>query len=138
MATKIKEFSFFDDHHKVDISYLFGGDVSDLIAFIKTRHKDAKMYSWGKPFEWGDDADTTDAYQFHVNAPYGRGEKFYVWIYELDANLLYHETFHLAGDIYFTRGAEYNYGSEELYAYYGAWIFEKICNYLDIKFRVKK
>lgn len=138
MPKKIKEFSFFDDHHKVEISYLFGGEVYDLMAFIKARHKDEKMYSWGKPFDWGDDADTTDAYQFHINGYHNKANKFYVWIYELDANLLYHETYHLAGDIFFTIGAEYNYGSEENYAYYGSWIFEKICNALGIKFRVPK
>lgn len=133
---KIKEFTFFEEQYETHISYLFGGEVEDLILFIRSRHKDEPKYSWSEKFEWGDDANTTDAYQFHVNAPLGKGERFYVWIYELSANRLYHETFHLAGDILHTRGSRYSYDSEENYAYLGSWIFQKIFTMLGGKLKV--
>ncbi len=138
MSKKIKEYSIFEQMYEAEISYLFGGTVEDLMAFIKNRHKDAPIYSWGKIFEWGEDANTTNAYQFHVNAPLGAGEKFYVWINEVSPSLLYHETFHLSGDILFTRGIEYSYSSEECYAYLGGWIFQKICTSLNGKITTKK
>lgn len=135
---KIKDFSIYEQLYETEIVYLVGGEVEDLIAYIKSKHKDSPLYSWGKRFDWGEDANTTNAYQFHVNAPLGSGEKFYVWMHEVTPSLLYHETFHLAGDILFTRGVEYSYSSEEGYAYLGGWIFEKIFNALQGKISSKK
>lgn len=136
MATrkKMKRINIYDPHYDAYITYLIGGTVDNMIKFIKRKHKDSPLYSWGTPFVFGDDADTTNAYQFHVNAPHGKGEIFYVWIHELNANLLFHETFHLTGDILYTRGIPYTYSSEEAYAYLGGSVFEKIFRALKGRF----
>jgi len=135
---KIKEFHIYEGLYEAEITYLVGGVVEDLIIYIRNKHKDAKMYSWGKEFKWEEDANTTNAYQFHINAPLGSGEKFYVWMHQVSPSLFYHETFHLAGDILFTRGVEYSYSSEECYAYLGGWIFNKAYDALDGKISPKK
>lgn len=135
---KIKEYSFYDESWHTDISYLFGGTVEDLMDFIYQRHKGMALYSWGVEHIWGKDANTTNAYQFHVNAPLGDGERFYVWLHEMCPNLLCHETVHLVGDILFTRGMEYKYESEEAYAYLAGNLFEKIYNLLNGKISPKK
>lgn len=134
-AKKIKEVRFLEPLYRADISYLIGGDVPQLIKFIAERHKDAKMYSFSERFEWTEDADTTDAYQFHVVGPLGKGEVFYVWMSELSPYLLYHETFHLIGDIMNNRGIKYSMESEEAFAYLGGWIFQEVFRLLRGRFR---
>jgi len=123
MKRRIK---LYDDLYDVHITYLLGGTVEDLVKYIKRKHKKAPLYSWGKQFTFGADADTTNGYQFHVNAPLGNGEVFYIWTADATPYLLFHETYHLVGDILYTRGLPYTYSSEEAYAYLGGWIFEKV------------
>lgn len=134
--TKIKEIRFTEPMYQVDISYLVGGDVLQLISFIKERHKGAQMYSFNEKFDWAEDADTTNAYQFHVSAPLGKGEVFYVWVEDSTPYLLFHETFHLVGDIMWNRGIKYSMESEEAFAYLGGWIFQEMSRLL--KMRVRK
>ena len=134
---KIKEVRFVEPLYQCDISYLVGGDVPLLISFIKERHKNAPMYSFEEKFEWTDDADTTNAYQFHVTAPLGKGEVFYVWVSELSAYLLFHETFHLTGDILYNRGIKYCMESEEAFAYLGGYLFQEAFKLLKGTFRKK-
>jgi len=121
----MKEVRFSEPLYQADISYLVGGDVPELKSFLKNRHGDAHMYSFGKRFAWAEDADTTNAYQFHVSQPLGKGETFYVWVAEKTAYLLFHETYHLVGDILSNRGVVYCLESEEAYAYLGGWIFQE-------------
>jgi hypothetical protein len=125
MIKKIREYKFHDPLYKADISILIGGDVAQLILFIKERHSDAQMYSFGEKWSWTDDADTTDAYQFSIPAPLGKGEIFYVWILEKSIYLLAHELFHLTGDILQHRGMKYSMDSEEAYAYYHGYLFQE-------------
>lgn len=133
--TKIKEVRFTEPLYQVDISYLVGGDVPQLISFIKERHKNLQMYSFNEKFDWAEDADTTNAYQFHVSGPLGKGETFYVWVAEGTPYLLFHETFHLVGDIMWNRGIKYSMESEEAFAYLGGWIFQEASKYLKGKIR---
>lgn len=123
--TKIREITFLEPMYQVDISYLYGGTVESLIEFIGKRHDKVSPLSWSEEFHWGKDANTTDAYQFHINAPLGKGEKFYVWMSDVTPSLLFHETFHLTGDILHTRGIKYSSESEEAFAYLGGWIFQE-------------
>lgn len=134
--TKIKEVRFTEHMYQVDVSYLVGGDVPKLISFIRERHKNAQMYSFGEKFDWTEDADTTNAYQFHVSAPLGKGEVFYVWVAEDTPYLLFHETFHLVGDIMYNRGIKYSMESEEAFAYLGGWLFQEASKLL--KGRIRK
>lgn len=129
----MRKIKVYNDLYDVHITYLIGGEVPDLKRYIKRVHKDEQLYSWGKPFSFGEDADTTNGYQFHINAPLGDGEIFYVWVAQLTPYLLYHETFHLSGDILYTRGIPYTYSSEEAYAYLGGWLFEKVFKKLNGK-----
>ena len=131
----MKEVRFTEPMYQADISYLVGGDVPELIAFIKERHGNELPVSWSEKFEWGEDAHTTDGYQFHINAPLGKGETFYVWMAEKTPSLLFHETFHLVGDILHTRGINYSNDSEEAYAYLGGWIFQEAFRQLRGTFR---
>ena|SRR5688572_11693042 len=137
MADKIREVRVYEPLYDVDISYLTGGDVPALIQFIKDRHGSNQMYSFGEKFDWTEDADTTNAYQFNVVAPLGKGEKFYVWMSELNPNLLFHETFHLTGDILWNRGIKYSMESEEAFAYLGGFIFAEAFKALKGTFRKK-
>lgn len=123
MKRRIK---IYNDLYDVHIIYLIGGIVKDLEKYIKRKHKTAPLYSWGKQFTFGEDAGTTNGYQFHINAPLGNGEIFYVWVAEPTAYLLSHETFHLTGDILYTRGIPYTYSSEETFAYLNGWLFEQM------------
>ena len=110
-----------------DVTYLIGGTVKDLRKYLDRIHgKDHKTYNWDKSESWAEDADSTDGYQFHVPAPLGDGEVFYVWVARPAPSLIFHETFHLVGDILHNRGIAYSYDSEEAYAYLGGWIFDKI------------
>lgn len=124
--TKIKEIRIFEDLFRVDISILIGGDVPQFQQFLKDRHKEYKMYSFGERYYWTDDADTTDAYQFHVTAPLGKGEVFYVWVHQNDPYLLTHEISHLVGDILQSRGIKYCMECEEVFAYFTGWIDEQL------------
>lgn len=113
--------------YRAEITFLIGGTVKQMLTYLRKVHKkEFKSFSWSSEFQWGEDADTTDGYQFHVNAPLGNGEVFYVWVSEPSMYLLFHETFHLVGDILHTRGITYGEDSEEGFAYLGGWIFEKI------------
>lgn len=114
--------------YECELSLLIGGEIWDVIKLLKERHKDPRVYSWNVEFKWEEDANTTNAYAFHVNAPFGNGERFYIWMAEPTINLLAHETFHLTGDMLFTRGFEYCYGSEEGFAYLHGWLFDRIYN----------
>ncbi len=131
----MKEAKFFEPLYQVEISYLVGGDVPELKAFLKNRHGDAHMYSFGSKFIWAEDADTTNAYQFHISQPLGKGEIFYVWVADKTAYLLFHETYHLVGDILSNRGVVYCLESEEAYAYLGGWIFQEAFKLLKGTFR---
>lgn len=122
----MKEISFYNDMYQVQIMYLIGGTAKDLKGYISKKHPKAKLFSWDAEFKLKKDAIMTDGYQFHIDAPLGDGEIFYVWCAQPTPYLLFHETFHLIGDILFTRGVEYNFGSEEAYAYLGSWIFQKL------------
>ena len=122
----MKEYRFTEQMYQADISYLVGGDVPKLISFINDRHKGAQMYSFNEKFNWSEDADTTNAYQFHIPAPLGKGEVFYVWVNEKTPYLLFHETFHLTGDILHNRGIKYCMESEEAFAYLGGYIFQEV------------
>lgn len=135
---KLKEIRFTEPMFQADICYLIGGTANDLIKYIKTKHPDKKVYSWDRVYEWDEHADETDAYQFHVNAVLGRGETFYIWVHKATASLVFHETYHLVGDILFTRGIEYAYGSEECYAYLGGWIFEKFYSSYNQRLKITK
>jgi hypothetical protein len=138
-TTRIKERAFHNNHYNCAISYLIGGTVPQLIRFLEQRHgKGAIYYSWSTPFKFGNDAADTDGYQFHVNAPLGDGEIFYVWLHDLNTNLLAHETFHLVGDILHTRGIKYSYNSEESFAYLQGEIFDEIFKLLKGSFRKRK
>ena len=134
--TKIKEVRFTEPLYQTDISYLVGGDVPQLIQFIKDRHKNAQKYSFLEKFEWDEDAESTNAYQFHVVAPLGKGEVFYVWIAEVTSYLFAHETFHLTGDILYNRGLKYCMESEEAFAYLNGWLSQEAFKLL--KGRMKK
>jgi len=122
----MKEYRFTEQMYQADISYLVGGDVPKLISFINDRHKGAQMYSFNEKFDWSEDADTTNAYQFHIPAPLGKGETFYVWVNEKTPYLLAHETFHLTGDILYNRGIKYCMESEEAFAYLHGYIFQEM------------
>jgi hypothetical protein len=124
--TKIRKISIYNDHYDCHIVYLIGKDVHWLKKYIARKHGDIQLYSWASTFKFGEDANTTNGYQFHVNAPLGDGEMFYVWVAEPTPYLLVHETIHLTDDILYTRGIGYTYSSEEAYAYLGGWIFEKV------------
>lgn len=138
MKSKIVEIKFHEQLYQADISYLSGGDVPQLIKFIKQRHGNAQMYSFGEKFDWSEDADTTNAYQFHIPAPLGRGEAFYIWTEERTPYLIFHETFHLTGDILYNRGVKYCMESEEAFAYLGGWLFEKYYSMVDGKLKLSK
>lgn len=124
----MKVISFVTPLYEASVVCIFRCPFSKFLATLKKRHggKIPEMYSWDEKFEFGDDADTTNAYQFHVNAIHGDGEVFYIWIHEIGPNLLAHELFHLTGDILFNRGIGYDNGGEEGYAYLHGWIFEKV------------
>jgi len=127
MKRKLKKIRVYCKHYEADIIFLIGGEVPDLLKYLYRKHgKDAKFYSWSKQFSFGEDADTTNGYQFHVNAPLGKGEIFYSWHSDLTPNLLTHELYHVVGDIMHVRGSTYSYGSEEHYAYLFGNIFEEL------------
>ena len=131
---KIKEYKFYDPAYRVNISYLIGGSVEELIALVKERHPNGQMYSFDKKWDWTEDADTTDAYQFHVAELHGKGEVFYLWILEKDNYLFSHELYHLVGDILCNRGLEYVMQSEEAFAYYFGYIAESAYKLLKWRF----
>jgi hypothetical protein len=125
----MREIKFSVPIYEAEVCYLIGGTIPELASYIKAHHGNSSIYSWNKRCDddWkGEDADTTDGYQFHINSPLGIGEVFYVWVHKPTQYLLFHETFHLVGDIMQTRGIGYCYESEEAYAYLGGWIYEKI------------
>jgi hypothetical protein len=130
----MKEIKLSEPIYQADISYLFGGDVNELISFIKQRHGNSQMYSFGEKFYWSEDADTTNAYQFSVAAPLGKGEMFYVWVHTKTPYLLAHETFHLTGDILYSRGIKYCMESEEAFAYLHGWIFQEMFKLIKGRF----
>ena len=122
----LKEISIYNDLYQTDISYLVGGSFDDVLALLKKRHGSVKPVSWCEEFEFGEDANTTDGYQFHINGEYGEGEHFYVWVYRPSVYLLSHETYHLTGDILKTRGIGYVEQSEESFAYLNGRLSEQI------------
>lgn len=134
MIKKLKEYRFYDPCFRADISFLIGGSVAELIKFITNRHGASKMYSFDKEWVWPPDADTTDAYQFHVSALHGRGEVFYVWMLEKEPYNHQHEMYHLVGDIFCNRGIIYCMESEEAFAYYSGYLFEACCKLLKISY----
>ncbi len=132
---KLKKIQIYVDMYDAYVIFLIGGEVPDLLKYLNRKYgKNATYYSWGKPFKFGEDADTTNGYQFHVNAPLGKGEVFYSWHSDMTPNLLTHELFHVVGDIMYVRGSTYNSGSEEHYAYLYGWIFERLFKKLGGKF----
>lgn len=135
---KIVEKSFFNDLYGVDISFLFGGDVEDLKKFIRARHGTAKLYSWDEEFNLQDHENNTDAMQFHIFTLIGNADKFYLWNAAMQTDLLFHEIFHLVGDILFVAGIRYSTHSEESYSYLAGWIGRKIFEQLGVKLRMPK
>lgn len=124
---KLKKIQIYCDMYDAYVIFLIGGEVPDLLKYLRRKHgKKAVYYSWGKAFSFGDDADTTNGYQFHINAPLGKGEVFYSWHSDMTPYLLSHELYHVVGDIMYTRGVGYNYGSEETYAYLYGWLFDRL------------
>lgn len=124
---KLKKVQVHVDMYDAYVIFLIGGTVEDLLKYLHRKHgKKAQYYSWGTPFKFGPDAGETNGYEFHVNAPLGNGEFFYHWHSDLTPFLLTHELFHVVGDIMYTRGVSYNYGSEETFAYLYGWLFERI------------
>ena len=124
---KLKKIQVYVDMYDAYVIFLIGGEVPDLLKYLRRKYgKDAQYFSWGKAFSFGEDADTTNGYQFHVNAPLGKGEVFYSWHSDMTPYLLSHELYHVVGDIMYTRGVGYNYGSEETYAYLYGWLFDKL------------
>jgi hypothetical protein len=136
-TTRIKEYKIYESEKQVDIRILIGGMPHDLIKLIKNRHgEDVKLYNWDKEYIWPEDADDTDAYQFHVCAPLGKGEIFYAWVHEPTLYLLVHEVVHVVGDILFHRGYKYGRKSEEAWAYLTGWIMYEF--YKQFKGKIKK
>lgn len=124
---RLKKIQVYSDLYDAYIIFLIGGEVPDLLKYLDRKYgKDGKYFSWGKEFKFGEDADTTNGYQFHVNAPLGKGEIFYSWHSDMTPYLLSHELYHVVGDIMYTRGVSYNSGSEENYAYLYGWLFDKL------------
>ncbi len=123
----MKEYSFHVEMYDAWVTCFIGGDVKELKKELREKHggKLPAMWSWDKRFYFGKQGETTDGYQFHVNAPLGDGEVFYVWRASSE-KLSWHEAYHIMGDIMFTRGVIYCYESEEAYAYLGDFIFNKI------------
>lgn len=128
MKRKLKKIQIYNDLYDVYMIFLIGGEVEDLQKYISRKHgRNAKLYSWGKPFNlYAKDANTTNGYQFHVTAPLGKGEIFYSWHHEHTAYMIGHESFHIIGDIMYNRGVTYNSGSEESFAYLFGWVFGKL------------
>ena len=124
----MKEISFTTPLYEAEVSLLIGGDIWEVVELLKNRHSDPRVYSWDKEFTWGEDANTTNAYAFHVNARFGDGERFYIWMVEPTINLSSHETYHLTGDIMFTRGSIYSYEAEENFAYLHGWLYDTVFN----------
>lgn len=128
---KLNKISILVDMYDADVIFLYGGNTNDLRKYIKRRHKDSDLLSWGNRFTIDDeDAETTDGYQFHVFCNYGNGEVFYVWVAKPTPYLFAHEIFHLTGDILYIRGLSYSHASEEAYAYLHGWIFDKLVSKL--------
>lgn len=122
--TKIRKIKIFNEERDCQITYLIGKDVHWLKKYLRRKYgADAKYYSWGKDFKFD---NTTNGYEFHVNGDLGSGEMFYVWLAEITPYLLYHETYHLAGDILYVRGVKYSYSGEETFAFLGCWIFDQV------------
>lgn len=136
--SKLKEYTCYHDFHEVEISFLVGGTVADLIAFIKKRHGKTHLYSWDKRFKWGKRANTTDGYAFHVEGgDFGVGERYYLWVHGPEAGILGHEICHMVGDILYNRGYGYCYGSEEGFAYLSGWLHRKVHHALKGKIVAK-
>lgn len=136
---KIIEKKFYCDLYKVDISFLFNGDVEDLKKFMRKRHGDAKFYSGADEYRLYEEDNVTDGLQFHVFTPLGHADRFYVWKAMHDGGLLNHEIWHLTVDIMYVIGAKHVPESEECYAYLNGWIAEKINAKTKAKFpQVKK
>lgn len=121
----MKEIRLHQDLYDADVSFLLGGSVPEVNALVTARHGVQP-----EPLD-----DDTNGYQFHISAPLGKNEIFYVWIHTPDMNLLWHETMHCAFDILKTRGIIYTEDSEEAFAYLGADIFEMLCKKLKIKIK---
>lgn len=135
MKTKIKEYKITLDLFRVDISFLSGATPIELKEFIDKRHPNEKLWNWDREFIWDKNYECTDGYMFHTEALLGRGEIFYLWFNEPTPYMTFHEITHMTGDILFHRGFEYNFGSEEAWAYLNGWIFEKF--YIANKCRLK-
>jgi len=127
MKRKLKKIQVYSEHYDAYIIFLIGGEVPDLLKYLKRKYgSKGRYFSWGKEFKFGEDADTTNGYQFHVNAPLGKGEVFYSWHSDMTPYLLSHELYHVVGDIMYVRGVSYNSGSEEDFAYLYGWLFDKL------------
>lgn len=135
---KIIERTLFNDLYGVDISFLFGGDVYDLKKFIKNRHGETKLHSWDEEFNLESQENNTDAYQFHVFTEVGSADKFYIWLASMQPELLFHEMYHLVGDILFVAGLKYTTGSEEAYSYLAGWIGKKVFEQLGVKLKMPR
>lgn len=129
----MQEYILYEEEKDVWITCLIGGSVNDLKTYLRTKHKGRlpAMYSWDRRFHFGKDGGTTNGYSFHVNAPLGDGEVFYMWVAEPTPYLMGHEITHVVGDILFNRGFEYCYGAEESWAYLNGWVHGKIKKLID-------
>ena len=125
MARPLKEIAIWEKQiYDVDIRCLIGGTVADLRNFIQRRHGTTKH--WSGSTEEDDFDDSTDGYQFHFKSTLAKDEIFYLWVHNTDENKLFHEVFHLVFTVLSERGATYCEEAEELYAYFGAYIYGKI------------
>lgn len=112
----MKEIKISEPLYAAEISYFINGTIPEFNKIMKKR--------FGKHYQ--NQADDTDAFQFSICPPGGEGELFYVFIAEPDLNLLWHETMHLAFAILRDRGITYGYKCEDVFAYLGGSIFEKL------------
>ena len=121
----MKEIKIYEPMYDVNISYVFGGSITELKKMLKKRYGEIKLWSQDEHFTIDEMLDDdTNGYQFHVQGPFGEDERFYVWIYKPNSNLIFHETLHLVFDILSHRGIYYNNDSEEAFAYLGGMITE--------------
>ncbi len=125
---KLSVIEIYIELYDVQIRYLFGGSTKDFVQYLRDTNKNKipTLWSWSER-QYVKDIHSTDGYQCHsnFNADRKQEEIFYVWIGE-GSDLLYHEHYHLIGDIKFTRGVGYAKDSEEEYAYLGQWLWRQV------------
>lgn len=127
IGSEIKHKAFYDDVYRVNVSFLYGGNVS------LARTKVLQLYP-GFVFE---DSSLSFASGFCGHGTYStEGDRpdvgiYIVWILDpRDYFVLAHEVFHLTFRILGKKSVAYNRDSEEAYAYYHHYWLERIWHYL--------